>query len=305
MDVFLIEHKVRDDINAIIKESLTVNDEVLQSSDKISKYIIDGIKSQPSKIFANGGGEREISFQSKVFNDELKVFFNIRNFNFINMKYYREYIKKYSIDTLCTSVYKEAGKMKFALCNINYVSVGFEPFPKFYEDIHHELNHLLQQYKEGHTYKKSKEYAKIATDIYSDDEIRHNTAMLLYLCTSTEQDSFVGSVYNFVRYNYIIKIPNGTVDFYIKETDAYKNICKLQSLYDIITNNKEQYNDIILKIHGFNNWNNFDKFVNRCLNRFKTKFAMVVKKCKRDFVLYEQNTWCEMGSPKIEYLKLI
>lgn len=42
----LIEYKVKNDINAIIKEPLTVNDEVLRTSDDVAKRILSDIKEQ-------------------------------------------------------------------------------------------------------------------------------------------------------------------------------------------------------------------------------------------------------------------
>ena len=72
----LIEYKVKNDINAIIKEPLTVNDEVLRTSDDVAKRILSDIKEQTPKPFTDGGNKREMSFQAKVFNDKIKVFVN-------------------------------------------------------------------------------------------------------------------------------------------------------------------------------------------------------------------------------------
>lgn len=60
----------------------------------------------------------------------------------------------------------------------------------------------------------------------------------------------------------------------------------------------------MLNRYNFKTWYKFSKFVTKRLKRFKTKFAMVVKKCKQGFVLFEENTWCEIGSPQICFLEL-
>ena len=144
------------------------------------------------------------------------------------------------------------------------------------------LPHLLQQHKCGDTYSDKDSYALIATDIFSIDEIKHNVAEILYLCRYTEQDSFVSSVYSFVKNEFHIDWNYKNIDDCIKDTDAYRRIYRLKVLYKEIADNKDKYESLILVNKGFKTWNRFEK-----------KFAMVVKKCKADFVIHEQFTWTE------------
>lgn len=288
-----IERELRDEINCYITESLTVSDEVIDASKKVEEYINNNIKSVEAVSFADGGGRRELSFSLPLFNDKIKVMFIVTNFNFINKTYFNKFAKTHSVNTSCGSSYKKINGYIIAICNINYVSYSFKPLAKFYEDVHHELNHLLQQHKCGNTYSDKDSYTLLATDIFSTDEIKHNVAEILYLCRYTEQDSFVSSVYSFVKNEFHVDWNYKNIDDCIKDTDAYKRIYRLKVLYKDIINNREKYENIILVDKNFKTWNRFEKYVLEALNRFEKKFAMVVKKCKADFVIYEQFTWTE------------
>ena len=155
------------------------------------------------------------------------------------------------------------------------------------------LPHLLQQHKCGDTYSDKDSYALLATDIFSTDEIKHNVAEILYLCRYNEQDSFVSSVYSFVKNEFHIDWNYKNIDECIKDTDAYRRIYRLKVLYKEIAGNKDKYESLILVNKGFKTWNRFEKYVINALGRFEKKFAMVVKKCKADFVIHEQFTWTE------------
>lgn len=297
-----IDRELRSEINEYITEFLTVSDEVADAAKTVETYIKENIKKVEPTSFADGGGKREISFSLPLFYDNVKVTFFVTNFNFNNITYFQKFSKKHSVDTYCGNIYKNFKGNVFAYCNINYISLGFYPLAKFYEDVHHELNHLLQQYKCGNTYSDSEVYTFVATDIFSIDEIKHNVAEILYLCLPTEQDSFVSSVYSFVKNEFHIDWNYKDIDDCIKDTEAYRRIYRLKFLYNEIINNKDTYKDIILVDKNFKTWNQFEKYVTKSLQRFEKKFAMVVKKCKADFVIYEQFTWTEDSYRKQFYL---
>lgn len=298
----LIEREVREEINKYIMESLTVNDEVLEASKKVEGHILENIKKVKSIPFANGAGRRELSFSLPLFNDNISVAFNVTNFNFKNETYYNKYAKNHGVGVSSTSCYKRSRNMIFAMCNINYISFDFMPLGKFYEDLHYELNHILQQHKLGGTYSDSASYATITADIFSEDEVKHNVAEILYLCRYTEQDSFVSSVYSFVKNEFHIDWNYKNIDDCIKDTEAYKRIYRMKSIYYDIINNKEKYEKLILTERNFKTWNKFEKYVTKSLKRFEKKFAMVIKKCKSDFVFYDQTTWVEANNRNYWYL---
>lgn len=298
----LIENEVKEEINQYIVESLTVNDEVLHISEEVEKYIIDDIKQIDPISFCNGGGKREFNFQLDLFDDKIKCNFVITNFNFKDKQYYQEYIKKYSIDLECKSIYKKKNRFTFCVCYINYISVGFKPLKKFYEDVYHELNHIYQQYKEEHTYSDSERYVNISNNIYSENDIERNCAIINYLSTYYEQDSYVSSVYNYIKNNVRDSFENSCqLDKLIKETDAYKKIVELKKIYNIILNNKESYKEELLNNYSYSNWNQFSKKIEKAISRFEKKFAMVVRKCKSDFLVNETNAWTELGNKNIYY----
>lgn len=218
----LIEEELKNEINDLIIEELTVNDEVLDNSKIVEDYILKNIKGKDSYGFANGGGKRILNFSLKLFDNSLKVNFQVTNFNFKDKQYFKEYNEKYSTDLECSSVYNMIGKRAICLCFINYLSIGFKPLAKFYEDVYHEINHLFQQHMEKHTYSDSTKYASISTNIYSEDEIEHNSAEIVYLSTAYEQDSYVSSVYNFVKHKIHSSFEDiGKIDTILKESDAY------------------------------------------------------------------------------------
>lgn len=297
-----IENEVINDINRIILEELTVSNDVLSSEKLVKDYIINNIQSQEDNLFADGGATRNLSFSMKLFNDELNVHFNVINYNFKNESYYKQYLKKKDIDIDCTSVFRGFGSRFFAMCSISYISINFKPMPKFSEDVHHELNHIYQQFKDGDTYGNALKMSSINSDVFSDDERRRDVGNLLYFANEQEQDSFVSSVYSYVKHNFQLGIDRWNIDELIKETDAFKNICKLKELYKKINSDRKAYRDIILIDNGFKRWDRFDKRIKNAIDRFERKFSMVVKKCKKDFVIFESHTWCDMGSYRNLYL---
>lgn len=291
---FLIEEELKEEINCLILEELTVNDEVLKNSKIVEEYILNNIEGAKSSNFVNGGGKRDLDFSLKLFDNVLQVNFHVTNFNFKDKQYFNDYNKKYSLDLECKSVYNIIGKRTICLCFINYLSINFKPLPKFYEDVYHEINHLFQQHMENHTYSDSSKYANISTNIYSENEIEHNSAEIVYLATAYEQDSYISSVYNFVKHKIHSSFDNiGKIDTILKESDAYNKIYRLKELFNVIHNNKTGYSHILLKTYGFGRWDRFDKHIKNAIKRFEKKFAMVTRKCKSDFLVNETHTWCE------------
>lgn len=297
-----IQEEVISDINRIILEELTVNDTVLQADEIVKDYILNNIRFQKETIIANGAATRKLSFSLKIFNNTLKVNFQVINYNFKNESYYKEYINKQDVDTNCESVYNKVGSREFAFCYINYISIGFKPLPKFSEDIHHEMNHLFQQYSDGKTYGNSMKMAAVNTDLFSEEEKKKNVATLMYLANYQEQDSFVSSVYSYVKHNFYLTRDKWNIDNLIKETDAFRMLCQLKDLYKEINSSRAEYRNILLKDYDFKRWDRFDKRIKNAIDRFEHKFSMVVKKCKKDFVVYESHTWCEMGDYKKLFL---
>lgn len=302
IDLNTIQEEVISDINRIILEELTVNDIVLQADEIVKEYILNNIQSRQETMFAKGGGLRKMSFSLKLFNDSLKVNFYVNNYNFKDEIFYKEYIKKKDIDTNCESVYNKIGSRIFCMCYINYVSINFKPLPKFAEDVHHEMNHLYQQFMDGKTYGNSLKMSGINTDLFSEDEKRKDVATVLYLANYQEQDSYVSSVYSYVKHNFHMGVDKWNVDGLLKETDAFQMVCKLKDLYKKIRSHRGVYRDILLVDYNFKRWDRFDKRIKNAIDRFEEKFAMVVKKCKKDFVVYESHSWCEMGNYKKLFL---
>ncbi len=299
-----IEDELKEEIYELILEELTVNDEVHFASKAIENEIIELSKKTSSEIFTDGGGKRVFNFSETIFKENIKVHFNIVNYNFKDGHYFKNYNDKNYLNLECKSVYNLIGKRPICICYINYASINFNPLPKFYEDVYHELNHIFQQLQQQHTYNDSLKYSIISTNIYSEDEVSRNCAEIIYLSTPYEQDSYVSSVYNFVKHK--IHSNNGDItkiDDFLKESEAYNKIYRLKELFHNISNNKEAYENEILKTYNFKRWDRFNKHIRNAIHRFEEKFAMCVKKCKNDFLLYETHTWCE-GIDKKTFYKI-
>lgn len=312
----LIENEVIDEINSFIIESQTISDDVMESTKRIEEYILQHISEGEIVKTYNGGTQRRISFQMDIFlrdrenikNKRAKIhlrpIITVNCNNFINSKYFQIYNKSHTIDTDCGSVYLQShiGNRAFSSIKINYISINFKPLPKFYEDIPHELNHIYQQYQERSTYADAMKYAKIASVLNFDNNVyAHNIANLMYITNLTEQDSAITSVYNYVQHEY--EKMEDTIDDILKETDAYKKILQSKRLFDEIVKNKELYWKIIKSEFGFKSWNIFYRRMKSLIKRFERKFAMVMKKCKKDFVLYETHSFYSGDYNKFLLLK--
>lgn len=222
--------------------------------------------------------------------------------NFIKNTYFNLYNKNHIIDTDCSSVYLQSNGRPFVKINIRYISVNFIPFPKFYQDVPHKINHVFQQYKERHTYGDAIKYAQYAEDFrISNNQNIHNVAMLIYNLNPTEQDLFITSVYNYVKHEYAKY--ELAIDDILKNTEAYENILKCKELFNEIKNNKETYYDIVITRYNFKSWNIFIRRMKSLLQRYERKFSMVSTKCKRDFVLYETHTFFSGDYRKFYLLK--
>lgn len=296
-----ITTEVKVEINNIINEELTVSDDVVKSTDEISDYINNNITKQERVIFADGASKCSLNFRHQLFDSDINAHICVTNYNFRDKQYYETYLKKYSLDIDSKSYFNRVGDRTIVIIYVNYVSIDNKPSAKFREDLYHELNHIYQQYREGYRYPDSEKYIKISTDIYANDIIKSDVANLLYLCNPSEQDSFVSSVYEYVRRYYLSADYLPLIDGKIKETDAFKKICELKRLYKKIQCDKEMYSACVLKQHEFERWDRFDKMVRNAIHRFEKKLAMCVKKCKKDFVLYEQHTWTSLNEWKYKY----
>ena len=144
----------------------------------------------------------------------------------------------------------------------------------------------------------------VSTNIHSQDEIKRNSAEIVYLANPYEQDCYVSSVYSFVKNQLQINDEDiSKLDEFLKKTDAYGKIYRLKELFKIISDNKDLYKNEILETYDFKRWDRFYKYIRNAIHRFEKKFAMVTKKCKNDFFIYESHTWCE-GPDFKKYYKI-
>ena len=299
-----IEEELKNEINNIIIESQTINDDVMESASRIEEYILSHIKDGEIVKTYNGGTQRKIRFKIDIFLKDrenvedvrpkiyLQPTVTVNCHNFVNNKYFQTYNKNHIINTDCDSLYLQGvgAKSAFTNININYISIGFKPLPKFYEDVPHEVNHIYQQYQERGTYSDAAKYANITTILRTDaNEYKHKVANLLYIINLSEQDSVITSVYNYVKDEYgKFEKP---IDDILKNTDADNKILQAKKLYNEIKQNKETYYNIVIQEFKYKTWNIFIRRIKNLIERFEKKFAMVTKKCKNDFVLYETHTF--------------
>lgn len=283
-----IIEETKQELNQLIMESLTVNDDVMQNVKEIEDYINKNIATSEIIKTYNGGSQRLLSFSHTLFND-LDCSINVECNNFKNEKYFKEYNKNNTINTECVSVFRQIRGRMLAIITIRYISINFKPLEKFYQDVPHEVNHIFQQYMDKQTYPDSEKYIKYASDFnFSNDNKINKVSRLLYLLNKGEEDSTITSVYNFVKH----KVENGdyNIDKLFQETEAFQNIMSAKQLYDEIKTNKEDFNEIVTKRYNFKDCGVFLRRIKDAIKRYEKKFSMVCVKCKRDFVIFETHT---------------
>ena len=127
----LIQQETIGEINTLLIEELTINDEVLSASKEVEEYLSTYLYTEKPKTIGDNVEIREKSFKMTVFKKPLTVHFNVINYDFPNEFHLRDYIRKEMVDTECTSSFMRGLKRNTGFCNIISLSVKQRPTSKF------------------------------------------------------------------------------------------------------------------------------------------------------------------------------
>lgn len=298
-----IESELKEEVNRFILEEVVTNIEVSEFGNTIVNDIKEQIRKSKDIEIEEVFEKDLFCIIRPVFNKPLKVLVIVENFKFKNNDDFRNwYVKNCSI-LESKSSFKTFNNEVLAACYIKCITVNSVLNSKIYNDVYYCLNNILLQREINEGKKAIRAYKPSPIMRYSVNHIKRNGAELIELIDDDEQNGYIGCVYSFV--NYKLKLCEGDItkfDDILKETDAYRKIYRLKELFHIIQTNKEQYQKFFLKKCGYNQWANFEEEAQKSIERFERKFAMVVLKCKKDFIIYKLNTLTETSVGKEFYI---
>lgn len=283
-----MENIILEKLNVIIKEELSINNDVVYSSSEIGRNILNDTKKEWKGLTYDDKGKRAISFSKKyqfiIDGNEFFINFNITCLDYLSSEIYNRETEngKYTVDSM--SIFKGKQRKPFMNVVFNYITIKNKPTNEFYQDLQHELNHLYQQYRNNGSYKDYLKYANIATvmnyNVNNIDSFKYKVARLLYLLNKTEQDSNVNGMYSFIKKSVD---NNGNIDELFKTTKTY---CILKESEKILTEIKQKSNDDELikavKMFDYVNVNEFVMKMKSLLKRFYKKIGKVLFKIKKE-----------------------
>lgn len=145
------------------------------------------------------------------------------------------------------------------------------------DTIQHELEHIYQQVMMSKMFSDSMSYAKVKTNMCSENELINKTARLVYGCIKSEQDGFVNGLYA-----YLMSLPEFFSMDSFKKSSTWKLYVEMVNIYNEFINNP---NFIIeLKKYKLN-----PQKVEQKINQFVGKIGKVVSKVQKD--KYEKQGW--------------
>ena len=199
---------IREEINRLLNEELSISDEVKNISDEIVNNFING----------------NFNF---VYN-----FYNIGEYNVIGKLDEVEYINKKS-NALC-NIQNRTLTFQVPIYNGEIVKNTLQGC------VQHEIEHLFQISMMGNT---SKSYNKIyekAVEIFSnsDDYYERSLAQYIYCCSTMEQDAFVNELYSLLMNVFSSKNAEAEV---LTNSQAYKALATIMDVKNEMTDASDNY----------------------------------------------------------------
>lgn len=136
--------------------------------------------------------------------------------------------------------------------------------------IQHEVEHIYQQYKAKKPFGDNAFYAKIKTNLESNNDDKRMVARLIYGCVLSEQEGYLNGLYSYLM---ALWRPYNFGD--VQNSDCWQLYNEMLSCYDKLKNNPEltQY---------LSEYNLSMKKIESNINRFINKIGRVVCKVKKD-----------------------
>lgn len=212
----------------LVNEELGISNEVFNISKEIFNNICSDIKTRESVkldlcYIKNG------VVKSSLKDVEFKVNYVYRNF--LDKKII-EHIDKDSLSNGGTVFLNK----KFIICNINLYGIsGSINEEDAMDTIQHEIEHIYQQIMSNKRIPEDDfRYAKMRTDLESNDNIRNTIGRLVYLCYKSEQDAFINGTYAWCMTNDALTEPYSYRN--IKNCPSGKLYLEMKELYNIVFN---------------------------------------------------------------------
>lgn len=179
-----------DEIRKVVSEELGIKDEMYEKALSVYENIKTDIPKR-EKTFTDDFELVSGTVSTDIEGLKVRVQYYCRNF------YSQDTIDTYGIENLTTGGSAYLDK-RFIMCTVNFYALnGSACKQKALETIQHEIEHVFQEIKADKRIPNSNFYAKMRTDMESQDEVRRKVARLIYGCLKSEQEGFVNGLYSF------------------------------------------------------------------------------------------------------------
>lgn len=181
-----------EELRKVIKEELGISDKVTEISKMLFSEIMDRIPTVEEKEKNDVMIKKEFSLTFSV--DGAKINCGVAYRNFLSKDFSKIYNTSYITDGSSVRI-----SNKIFFCFINVFAVcGTLNKEKAMETIQHEVEHIFQQIRTGHSFGGDQLYGKIKTDMESGYKNRSKVARLLYYTLKPEQEGFINGLYAFL-----------------------------------------------------------------------------------------------------------
>ena len=281
-----MENIIYNELKEVLKEELSINNEVINISKKIFEEIKNNYLKSHKDNIDDGIYLYSSSFYESVLNKKFSVRYNI--YNFLDINVFNKKNKSYNI-TEGVSACLEGGI--FIMMRVNgYCISGNLKEELLMDTIMHEVEHIFQQIKAGKTLPTDGLYNKYAQPkyIYSENELERIVSNLIYLTDKFEIDGMVNGLYGELK-----NIGGeGIAIEGLKKTYTYEKYKEVFELFEKLKMFEISKINKILSDEGFN-YIQFIKKIEWGKRYFINKIGKVFFKYKKDML--KENNWVFKG----------
>lgn len=282
------ERLLKEEINQMILETLTISDEVLALSDYATSIINQRLSVEISQKRGENKNAKQLSGD---FNFVLPITLDNKTWKVTTFVHYEWFKNENVVRELNIEIptHLDADSMVRVEKKIHIISlrlmipiIGNKTVGMFSMAVQHELNHIFQQIKMGRTYAGIQQYRDNVSDMYHHkDESVRIASTLLYRLLPNEQDAFVNGLYNEVRQK-CSENPEAIIDEIIKSTQTYTFLLWCRQTLSDIEKNPDRFIDAI-KQKGYGQMDTFIRKTNLLLKRYQSKVAHCIIRLKNDY----------------------
>ena len=232
-------------LKQIIKEELSVNNEVITIVQKICNKIIKTIPTIEGVNLKNKNRvvKRKFNIKETILNNSIMI--QVTNYNFVTPD---EIYRNPKLDYETSTSSSDGGKYNFIFITCYSVN-GKVDMKSLYDTVYHEVEHIFQAQKGNKQIKTFDALYQILPEYLNckNYSLKHASRVLYYSYTY-EQDAFVNGLYGFISQLGIIPQWKD-----IKTSQAYKSIEKLRNAIVFLQKNinNENYNEEIKKTFNY------------------------------------------------------